>query len=84
LNIIHIKKLKKGCEFYKITNFGSTQYRKLGWATKNEISLLSTVAEAINFFVSEKEFGLIDFIAQLRGFGTLSTHDDGFEYSSHS
>ena len=61
----------------RITEFGATQYKKHGWATEKEIPSLNTVGEAISFIASEEDIGLIDFAAELIGFGTLSTHDDG-------
>jgi len=57
--------------------FGATQYKKHGWATEKEIPSLNTVGEAISFITSEEDIGLIDFVVELVGFGTLSTHDDG-------
>jgi len=60
-----------------VVRFGATLYKQYGWATEKEIPVLNTVGEVVEFLLSEESIGLVDFSAELSGYGELSTHDDG-------
>jgi hypothetical protein len=63
------------CEV-RISQFGATNYQRHGWATEQEIPELKNVASIISFLKTEEDIGLVEFEAEIKGIGLLSTHDD--------
>jgi len=61
----------------EITCFGATLFKEYGWATENDIPSLRNVRSVKEFFISNGDIGLVEFEANLSGYGTFSTHDDG-------
>ena len=61
----------------KVIAFGATQYQNLGWATPADLPELLTVGELRSFLRAEEKICLVEFEAEVAGFGSLGSHDDG-------
>lgn len=61
----------------RVTEFGATGFRTLGWATVADLPSLPDVASLRSFLDADSPLGLIEIEVQIEGFGSLSSHDDG-------
>ncbi len=71
-----IKLLNKNLKI-KFEEFGATNYKKIGFATENDIPKLESIEELINFLENEDYIDIINCKIEIVGIGKLSTHDDG-------
>jgi hypothetical protein len=69
-----IKLLDKSL-YIKIEEFGATNYKKLGFATENDIPQIENIEQCIHFLENEN-LDIIECRIKIAGLGRLSTHDD--------
>ena len=60
----------------KIEEFGATNYKKIGFATENDIPEINTIEEFIAFLENDNNITIINCKIELNEIGQLSIYDD--------
>jgi hypothetical protein len=64
-------------EEIQLITFGATNYKSLGWTTRNDLPKFKVINDLILFFKNESDVGLVEFEIDFKNGDNFSSHDDG-------